>query len=77
MRPPIRQALAFHTLQSERGTLSIGDGASVVAEIKFRGVAAKMGFAHVMIGADVAALEDGEEILSGVGVIDAANILAA
>ena len=35
----------------------------------------QMRLAHVVVGADIAALEDREEVLGGVGVIEATDIL--
>src|SRR5690606_17854154 len=49
------------------------DGAGVVSKIEFGTVTAKVRFAHVVVGADHAALEDGEEIFGGVGVLEAAR----
>ena len=67
--PPIGEALAFHAFDDDRGALAIGHAASVVAQIELAAVAAKVSLAHVMIGADHAALENGEEVFGGVAML--------
>ena len=47
--------------------------AGVVAEIELCGVAAKVRFREVMVGADHAALEDREEVFDRIGVLEAAR----
>ena len=71
--PPIGEATAFTTFENERSGLAIGDRARVVAQVKFSAVAAKVRFAHVVIGTDHAALEDRKEIFSGVAVLEPAG----
>src|SRR3546814_19643184 len=58
----------YTTLFRSRGAVCISHVAGVVTEIKFGGVAGKVRLAHVVIGADDAALEDREEVFGGVAV---------
>jgi len=60
--PPIGEALADATLERQLGALRIGHKASLVAEVELGTVTGKVRLAHVVIGADHAALEDREEI---------------
>src|SRR3546814_17525868 len=71
--PPIGKALTFDAAKGFVGTLCVSDLAGVVTEIKLGTVAGQMGFAHVVIGSDHAALEDREEVFDRVGVLDAAR----
>ena len=48
----------------------VGQFAGVVAKVELGTVAAKVSLAHVVIGANHTALEDGEEVFSGVGVVE-------
>jgi hypothetical protein len=67
--PPIGKATAFHALENVAGAFRVALVLGRVAKIELGKVAVHMGSAHVVIGADDAALEDGEEILGGVAVI--------
>ena len=69
----ICQALADCADNGKVSAFGIGDLAGVVAEIELAAVAAEMRFAHVVIGADHTALEDGEEIFSRVAVLETAR----
>src|SRR3546814_18479164 len=60
--------LGGDTRQGGRCAGCISNVAGVVTEIKFGGVAGKGRLAHVVIGADDAALEDREEVFGGVAV---------
>jgi hypothetical protein len=71
--PPIGKTATLATLEDGCSALSIGHVAGVVAQIELGTVAAKVSLAHVVIGADHAALEDGEEVFSGIGVLEAAG----
>jgi len=71
--PPIGEAATLATLEDQGGALAIVHVAGVVAQIELGAVAAKVCFTHVVIGADHAALEDGEEIFGGVAVLEAAR----
>jgi hypothetical protein len=55
IRPPIGEALADRAKQVLVGALEVVQLASVVAEIKLGGVAAKVLFADMVIGADALA----------------------
>jgi len=68
--PPIGEAATDAAFEDFVSACRIRQLAGVVAQIELRTVAAKVGFAHVVIGADHAALEDGEEVFSGVGVVE-------
>jgi hypothetical protein len=68
VRPPIGEALAPDAAKGLIGALGISTVPVVVAEIELAGVAAQMRFADMVINADDAALEDGEEILDRVRV---------
>ncbi len=67
--PPIGQTAAFHALQDKGCTLTVVVGLGRVAHVKLGKVAVHVRGAHVMIGADYAALEDGKEVLGGVTVV--------
>ena len=73
INPPIGQALADAALERQRGALAVRHGARIVAEIELAAVTAQVGFAHVVIGADHAALEDREEVFGRVGMLEAAR----
>ena len=69
--PPIGEALALDALHGVIGAHGVGvakRGATVVAEIKLRQIAVKVGFAAVLVDAGHAALEDAEIALNRVGV---------
>ena len=69
--PPIGQAATLAALQDHRGVLAVVQLAGVVAKVELPAVAAKVRFAHVVISADDAALEDREEVFGGVAVLEA------
>ena len=73
INPPISEAATDTTAQDFSGAFGVGQFAGVVAQIELGAVTAKVGFAHVVIGADHAALEDREEVFGGVGVLEAAG----
>jgi hypothetical protein len=60
--PPIGEALALHALEDDGGALTIVHGTGVVAKIELTAVAAQVSLAHMVVGADHATLEDGEEV---------------
>jgi hypothetical protein len=72
-RPPIGEAATDHAFDDQICALPVVHVAGVVAQIELAAVAAKVGFAKVVIGADHAALEDREEVFGGVGVLEAAR----
>ena len=67
--PPISEALAFHALHDDSGAFASGQFAVVVTKGKLFAIAASVGFAHVAIGADDAALEYRKEVFSGIAVL--------
>ena len=73
INPPIGQATAYSALQDGRSALAIVHIAGVVAQIELGTVAAKVRLAHMVIGADHAALENREEVFGGVAVLEAAK----
>src|SRR3546814_9075450 len=68
MRRPIGQTLADNATQDRVGALFVSVGLGGIAEVEFGQVAVHVGLAHMMIGADHAALQDREEVFSGVGM---------
>ena len=70
--PPIGEALAFHALQNDAGAVAVAHGAGVVTKVELAAVATQVSLAHVVIGANDAALEDREEVFSGVAVLEPA-----
>ena len=68
VNPPIGETAAFHALQDIGGAIAVGFVLSRVAKIELGKVTVHVRGAHVVIGADNAALEDGKEILGGVAV---------
>ena len=56
--PPIGQALALHALQDDASAVAVAHGAGVIAKVELAAVAAQVSLAHVVVGADHAALED-------------------
>ena len=73
MRPPIGKALAGDALQGQIRAFVIVQLAGVVAEVELCGVAAKVRFAKVVVGANHAALEDRKEVFDRVAVLEAAR----
>jgi hypothetical protein len=76
---PVRQALAFNTLESICRSFPIGHakaGTIAVAEIKLREVALQMSFADVVVNANDATLENCEVSFDRVAVGSAANVFA-
>ena len=67
----IREPLAFGTLEDAGGPVGVVHtelDPVVVPEVELGKVAVQVGFAHVLIDAVDAALQDGEEALGSVGV---------
>ena len=78
INPPIGWALADCALQGHRSAFPVGDGAGIVTEVKFSTVARQVRFAHMVIGSDHAALQNGKEVFNRVAMLEApgVNILA-
>ena len=70
---PVHEALAACALDRFNRALAVSQLAGVVAEIEFAAVPRQMGFAHVVIGADHAALEDRKEVFDRVAVLEATS----
>jgi hypothetical protein len=75
--PPIGKAASGDALERFFATLEIIALARVVAEVELDAVAVQMLRAHVVVGADNAALEDAEIALDSVRVGRAAHVLAS
>src|SRR5690348_14036234 len=71
--PPIGEAAALHALENVGGALCVALVLGRVAKIELGKVAVHVSGAHVVIGADNAALEDAEEVLGGVAVVTVAT----
>src|SRR3546814_17833576 len=71
--PPLGKGLTFDAAKGLVCTRGVSDLAGVATEIKLGTVAGQMGFAHVVICSDHAALEDREEVFDRVGVLEAAR----
>jgi hypothetical protein len=71
--PPIGQTLANRPHEGRVSALGIVHLAGVVAEVELGGVSSKVRLAHVVIGADHAALEDRKEVLDRVAVLEPAG----
>lgn len=69
----IGEAFPASAFQCHYGAFTVSDIAGVIAKIKFMTVAAKVGFAHVVIGSDHAALEYGKEVFSRVAMLEASH----
>jgi hypothetical protein len=71
--PPIGEALASGTEKGCVSAHSVVLLAGVVAKVELCGVAGKVRFAHVVIGADHATLEDREEVFDRVAMLETAG----
>ena len=69
--PPIGEAATLATFEDQGSALAVVQFAGVVAKVELGTVAAKVGLAHVVVGADHAALENGEEVFDRVAVLEA------
>src|SRR5579863_1932811 len=77
VRPSIGEALADDAFQQSSGALFVVNAKRrtlIVAEIKFSKIALQVLLADVVIGADDAALEDGEISFNAIGMSVAANV---
>ena len=77
IRPPIGEAFASNALERNVRALVVRVFAGIITEIELRRVAMQVGLAQVVIGADHAALEDGEEVFDRVGVEHAMTAIFA
>ena len=73
VNPPIGQATANAALQDQCSALPVVHIAGVVAQIELGTVAAKVRLTHMVIGANYTAFENGEEVFSGVAVLETAR----
>lgn len=68
INPPIGQATSFAALENECSALAIGHSAGVIAKGELAGMAATVGFAHRVIGADHARLNCRKSIHKNAGL---------